>query len=144
MGAVVVIGVEGGVVSHGDGVAKPSLARSEKGARLGKGRERVLHRDDGGDVGEVPVETAEAVEDESLVRDRGANVTEGVGEGLQAVAVGGDDEVALHDRAEFFLEVDGACHLVVEEEVGDEGSHASCAVWSSAMMMSRISSEMDL
>jgi hypothetical protein len=48
------------------------------------------------------------------------------------VAVGGDAEVALHDRAELRLEVDGAHHLVVEEEV-----------WSSAMMMLRISSEMD-
>jgi hypothetical protein len=37
------------------------------------------------------------------------------------VAVGGDAEVALHDRAELHLEVDGARHLVVEEEVGDEG-----------------------
>jgi hypothetical protein len=37
------------------------------------------------------------------------------------VAVGGDAEVTLHDRAELRLEVDDAHYLVVEEEVGDEG-----------------------
>jgi hypothetical protein len=37
------------------------------------------------------------------------------------LVVGGDAEVALHDRAELRLEVDDVHHLVVEEEVGDEG-----------------------
>jgi hypothetical protein len=120
-GAVVVVGVKGGVVAHVDGVAELSLAQSEQGACLGEGRERVLHRDNGGDVGVARVETAEAVEDESLVGDEGADVAKGIGEGLEAVAVGGDAEVALHDRAELRLEVDDARHLVIEEEVGDEG-----------------------
>jgi hypothetical protein len=120
-GAAVVVGVEGGVVAHMDGVAELSLVQSEQGACLGESRERVLHRENGGDVGVVRVETAEAVEDEGLVGDGGADVTEGIGEGLDAVAVGGDAEVALHDHVELCLEVDGACHLVVEEEVGDEG-----------------------
>jgi hypothetical protein len=50
-GAAVVVGVEGGVVAHVDGVAELSLTQSEQGACLGESRERVLHRDNGGDVG---------------------------------------------------------------------------------------------
>lgn len=116
--------------------------QNEERARLSEGRERVLHGDDDGDVGKARVEAAKIVEDEGLVRDRSTDVGVGVKEGLQAVTVRGDPVVALHKSVAFHLEEDGAGHLVVKEEVGDEGP-SSCTVYSSAMMMSRISSEME-
>jgi hypothetical protein len=119
-GAAIVVGVEGGVVAQVDGVAELSLAQSDQGACLVERWKRVLHRDNGGDVSVAWVETAEAVGDKSLVGDGGADITEGIEEGLEAMAIGGDAKVALRDGAELCLGVDGACHLVVEEEVGDE------------------------
>jgi hypothetical protein len=55
-----------------------------------------------------------------LVGHRLPDVTESIGERLQAMAIGGDGEVALDDGAELRLEVDSVSHLVVEEEVADE------------------------
>jgi hypothetical protein len=55
-----------------------------------------------------------------LARDKLADVTQRIGEGLGLMDVGGDGEVALDERAELSFEVDGAHHLIVEEEVADE------------------------
>ena len=96
------------------------LAQKEDGARLQEGGGRNLHRDEGGYVGEARIEAPKACEDQSLVLHGLPNVRQRVGEGLQAVAVGGDGEIALDDGAELRLEVDGAGELVVEEEVLDE------------------------
>jgi hypothetical protein len=70
----------------------------------------------------------EAVEDEGLVGDGGADVTEGIGEGLEAMAVGGDAEVALHDRAKLRLEVDGERHLVTTRKIAIGSIHTRSAL----------------
>jgi hypothetical protein len=49
-----------------------------------------------------------------------ADVEERVGESLEAVAVGGDGNITLDERAELGFKVDSARHLVVEEEVADQ------------------------
>lgn len=56
-----------------------------------------------------------------MIGDRLPDVTESVREGLQVMAVGSDGEVSLDYAAEFHLVVDGTSHLIIEEEVADEG-----------------------
>jgi hypothetical protein len=55
-----------------------------------------------------------------MVRDRLADIVERITESLEAVTVGDDREIALDERTELDFEVDGACRLVVEEEVADQ------------------------
>ena len=96
------------------------LAKKQESPRLQERRDRNLHGDECRDVGEARAQPAKAVEDQRLIGHRLTDVAQSVGERLEPMAVGGDGEVALGDGPELRLEVDGAGHLVVEEEVADE------------------------
>jgi hypothetical protein len=102
-------------------VAELGLAEKEERSGLQKRGKWGLHGDKGRDVGEAGTQAAEACENQSLIRHGLPDVAEGVGEGLEALAVGGDGLISLDDGAELGFEVDGASHLVVEEEVADAG-----------------------
>ena len=52
--------------------------------------------------------------------DGGSNIAEGIGERLQTVAVSGDGELALDEAPELRLKVDGARHLIIKKQIGDE------------------------
>jgi hypothetical protein len=116
-----IVAIEGDLGQRRVGVGELVLVEEKERPHLEEGRHGALHGDERGDVGEARVDAAEACEDQGLVSHGLADVMEGVGEGLEAVAECGDGEVALDDGAELRLEVDSAGKLVVEEEVADEG-----------------------
>jgi hypothetical protein len=64
---------------------------------------------------ELLVEAAEQVQDDSTIRDRFAEVGEGVGHPLHLAAVFVDGEGALGEGAKFSIEEHGAGLAVVEE-----------------------------
>lgn len=103
-----------------EGVAELGLTEEKQRPCLQERGKGHLHGDDGRDVGEAGVQATETGEDERLISHGLPDVTKSIGEGLELVAVAGDGEVALDDGAELGLKVDGASHLVVEEEVADE------------------------
>jgi len=64
-----------------------------------------------------PVEATKEVEDERTIRDRLAEVTEGVRHALHLAAVLGDGKVALDEDSESGVEVESTSLAVAEELV---------------------------
>ena len=91
----------------------------QEGARVLEGVRRALGGDHRLDVAILGIQPAEKVEHSARLRDGLPNVTELVGEALEGGAVLINGGVALHDGAQFGLEVDGTVQLVVEEETLD-------------------------
>ena len=91
----------------------------QEGARALEGVRRALGDDHRLDVAILGIQPAEKVEHLARLRDGLPNVTELVGEALEGGAVLVNGGIALHDGAQFGLEVDGTVQLVVEEETLD-------------------------
>ena len=81
-----------------------------------EGGVRREERSDVGNVVEALVQPLDDVGDEVGVRDRGADLTEGVGHRILELEVLCDGAVLLHDAAEFLGEVNLVGLLVVGEE----------------------------
>src|SRR6266540_7374738 len=84
---------------------------------LGEGGERHCPRDPSLHVVVPPVEATKEVEDERTIRDRLAEVTEGVRHALHLAAVLGDGKVTLDEDSESGVEVESTSLAVAKELV---------------------------
>jgi hypothetical protein len=110
-------GDEGSAGSNLVVVGEAQLLESEHVVRRDECGEGCVVGDDVGRVGEARVEAAKEVEDELGVLHGVADITEGVGGGFHALAVGGDAGVALLHGVELVIEEGGPGLLVGVEDV---------------------------
>jgi hypothetical protein len=99
-------------------VFQPPLLIAKVGHNLLVGR-RGEQREVGGGVAEILAEACHEHREEEGVGDRKLQVTELVGEGLEAQAEGVDGEIVMVETKELLLEEGDALDLIVGEDAGD-------------------------